>query len=32
MRRNFASILKEAKVNIQDEYDRLFAFFYCKAI
>ncbi len=27
MRRSFATILKEAKVNIQDEYDRLYAIF-----
>ena len=30
MRRNFATILKEAKVNIQDEYARLYAIFYDK--
>ena len=30
MRRNFATILKEAKVNIQDEYGRLYAIFYDK--
>ena len=30
MRRSFATILKEAKVNIQDEYGRLYAIFYDK--
>ena len=30
MRRNFATILKEAKVNIQDEYARLYSIFYDK--
>ena len=32
MRRNFAQILKEAKVDIKKEYDRLYKLFYCKEL
>ena len=30
MRRNFAAVLKDAKINIKDEYSRLYAIFYDK--